>query len=93
MRNDIYRPVYNCGMRALGVAFCMPCNEAHARRVHDYALLAGPPIPSSGSTVTVLTTQTFQPTGDGFQYFTCLWKLNGAAVAATQSVGILPGQV
>ena len=85
----VYRPKLNCRMRSLGVGYCLPCVEAHALSIHDYASLVDAVLPVPG-TRNVSTVETYSATGNGYQYLDREWLLDGAFLGDGPSVTISP---
>lgn len=88
----VYRPAYNCKMRALGAVFCAACKESHALNIHDYAPLVDGVLPQPG-TRTVSTRETFTAEGQGYQYLGRQWTLDGQSIGTGQSVSLSPLQL
>lgn len=89
----VYRPNYNCEMRALGVPFCPVCKEAHASAIHAYAPLVDSLAPASGSTLTISDYQTFSAAGTAYQYIAYQWQQDGVNAGNTSSITLSPADV
>jgi hypothetical protein len=82
LTTGIYRPWYNCEMRALNRPFCPVCQEAHVISFTQKVSLTDAVAPANGTSTNVTEggaafTATPVPL-EGLEY---LWRLNGVAIA------------
>jgi hypothetical protein len=86
----IYRPMQDCRMRNIGSDFCPVCKEAHIMQAHSIAPLIDGVSPGPG-TFTMPEPTTFEALGNGWQYLTKTWKLDGVQIETGTYAIIHPG--
>lgn len=89
----IYRPMLDCKMRNIGSQFCSVCKEAHVMRAHNIAPLLDSITPPPSPLFDVFDITAFTALGNGWQYLTKTWKLDGTQIGTGDQITIHPGDV
>lgn len=86
LTTGIYRPAYNCEMRALSQQFCPVCREAHVLEFTNMVSLTDNVEPVPGTTQNVNSSGTqFSVTPLPFSYLQYEWTLDGVPISGETS--------